>query len=177
MFKSYESMYRGFKSLRARQLVQGVSRFGWPCFFHHTATIGRNGMDRSILSRRASLNLIGALILLVGLGSAALIYHQAQNAASGALGYESGNDAIYPVMPEDSKQYLRDMELYGGKANVLADKFRRWLIGLWQGKSLALIIAVTASIISLGVFYTANIMPGSSASKTRQSENFHNNSG
>ena len=65
------------------------------------------------------------------------------------------------LCPEDSKQYLRSMELYGGKANVLADEFRRWFVGLWQGKSLAFIIACTTIITSFGFFYTANrLKPG-----------------
>ena len=59
-------------------------------------------------------------------------------------------------MPEDSKKYLRDLELYGGKANVLMDQFRRWFMGLWHGKSLAYTIAGITIFISLGTFYVAN---------------------
>ena len=62
-------------------------------------------------------------------------------------------------MPEDSKKYLRDMELYGGKANVLMDQFRRWFIGLWHGKSLAYTIAVISIFMSLGTFYVASHWP------------------
>ena len=102
------------------------------------------------------LKLISVIILLVGLGSAVWIYQRAENAPYGALGYEDAGGTLYPVMPEDSKEYLRSMELYGGKANVLADQFRRWFVGLWQGKSLAFIIACTSIIISFGFFYAAN---------------------
>ena len=102
------------------------------------------------------LNLLSALILVVGLGSALWIYQRAENAPYGALGYEEEGGTLYPVRPEDSKQYLRSMELYGGKANVLADEFRRWFGGLWQGKSLAFIIAGTSILISFGFFYAAN---------------------
>jgi hypothetical protein len=102
------------------------------------------------------LNLLSAIILLVGLGSATWIYQRAENAPYGALGYVDEGGTLYPIMPEDSKQYLRSMELYGGKANVLADEFRRWFVGLWQGRSLALIIAGTSIIISYGFFYAAN---------------------
>ena len=48
------------------------------------------------------------------------------------------------------------MELYGGTANVLADEFRRWVGGLFQGKSLAFILAGTSILISFGFFYAAN---------------------
>jgi hypothetical protein len=48
------------------------------------------------------------------------------------------------------------LELYGGKANVLADELRRWFIGLWHGKSLALTLACIAIIASSGFFYAAH---------------------
>ena len=105
------------------------------------------------------LNLISAIILLVGLGSAILIYWAAQNNSSGVLGYEEGGGSVYPIMPEDSKKYLRDLELYGGKANVLMDEFRGWFVGLWHGKSLAFTVACITIIISFGVFYAANHLP------------------
>jgi len=44
---------------------------------------------------------------------------------------------MYPMMPEDSKMYQRDLELYGGKAAVLADEFWRWFVTLWHGTRLA----------------------------------------
>jgi hypothetical protein len=66
------------------------------------------------------------------------------------------NGTIYPIMPEDSKMYSHNLELYGGKLNVIMDDFRRWFLGLWHGKSLAFIIACTTIIISGGFFYVAN---------------------
>jgi hypothetical protein len=110
------------------------------------------------LNKSLRLNIIGAIILLVGLSSATLIYLNAGKNSSGVLGYEAGDGAVYPINPEDSKQYLRDLELYGGKANVLMDQFRRWFEGLWQGKSLAFIIAGTTIIVSFGLFYVANYL-------------------
>jgi hypothetical protein len=112
------------------------------------------------LDKSWRLNIISAMILLVGLSSATLIYLNAGKNSAGVLGYEAGDGVVYPINPEDSKQYLRDLELYGGKANVLADEFRRWFAGLWHGKSLAFIIAGTAIIVSFGLFYAANyLMP------------------
>jgi hypothetical protein len=108
---------------------------------------------------RKILNIISAIILLVGLGSAILIYRTSENVPTGVLGYEQGAGGSYPVLPEDSKKYLRDMELYGGKANVLMDQFRRWFIGLWHGKSLAYTIAVISIFMSLGTFYVASHWP------------------
>lgn len=102
------------------------------------------------------LKLLGAIILMVGLGSAALIYQRAENGSYGALGYEVVNGTIYPIMPQDSKMYIHNLELYGGKLNVIMDDFRRWFLGLWHGKSLAFIIAGTSIMISFGFFYAAN---------------------
>ena len=106
---------------------------------------------------RTFLALLSGIILLAGLGSAALIYRAAANANTpgSVLGYVEGDGSVYPVMPEDSKKYLRDMEMYGGKANVLADELRRGFIGLWHGKSLAYTIACISVFISLGCYITA----------------------
>ncbi len=112
-----------------------------------------------ISNRRSCFNLIGALILVLGLGSAAMIYHSAEKPADDVLGYEESEGARYSLRPEDSKDYLRNMELYGGKANVLADKLRRSFLGLWQGKPLAIMIGVLGIIASWGFFYAANTSP------------------
>ncbi len=115
-------------------------------------------MNGKILPRRTRLNLISAIILVIGLGGAALIYHRAANLPGGASGYETADGTILPMMPEDSKMYRHNLEVYGGKMNVMMDDFRRWFVGLWQGKSLALIIACTTIIISYGFFYAANYL-------------------
>jgi hypothetical protein len=116
-------------------------------------------MKWKILDLYTCLNLISAIILVVGLGSAMLIYRTAENNVSGVIGYEEGGGSVYPIMPGESKKYLRDMELYGGKANVIADEFRRWVVGLWHGKSLAYTVACIAIVTSFGVFYVANHLP------------------
>lgn len=105
------------------------------------------------------LNLVSAIILLVGLGSAILIYQTTENDSNSVLGYEKGYGSVYPIMPQDSKKHLRDLELYGGKANVLMTEFRLWFVGLWQGKSLAFMVACFAIFLSFGVFYAANRLP------------------
>ncbi len=126
-------------------------------------------MNWNNIDRRSRLNLLAAAILLAGLLSAIWIYARAENVPYGVLGYESEGGTLYPIMPEDSKQYEREMELYGGKANVLADRLRRWLGGLFHGKSLAVLIAITATIISLGIYYAANYLPpGSQADAEKE---------
>ncbi len=115
-------------------------------------------MKLKALNLYTCLNLISVIILAVGLGSAILIYRTAEDNPYGVLGYEEGGGTVYPVMPEDSKQYLHGLELYGGKANVLMDQLRRGFIGLWHGKSLAYTVACISIFISFGIFYTANYL-------------------
>jgi hypothetical protein len=112
-------------------------------------------MNWLILKPRTRLNLIGALILVIGLGGAALIYQRAGQDAYGALGYEFVDGAIYPIMPQDSKMYRHNLEVYGGKLNVMMDDFHRWFFGLWHGRSLAVIIGSLTLMISGGFFYAA----------------------
>ncbi|MGA2403286.1 MAG: hypothetical protein ABSG91_16520 [Syntrophobacteraceae bacterium] len=123
---------------------------------------------------RIYLNFISAIILLIGSGSAILIYLTAGGDSSGVLGYEDGGGSVYPITPEDSKQYLRGLELYGGTANVLADEFRRWFAGLWHGKSLAFTVACITIFISSGVFYTASHLPPRLKSDDRSEKNTSN---
>ncbi len=90
------------------------------------------------------LYLITAVIMLVGLGSAILIYLTAEDDADNVLDLEN------------SKMYLHDLELYGGKANVLAEELRNWFAGLWHGKSLSYTLACITIVISFGLFFVAN---------------------
>jgi hypothetical protein len=107
------------------------------------------------------LYFISAIILLVGLGSSIVIYLTANDVSDNAVGYEVVGGNVYPTSPEDSKIYVRDVELFGGKAAVLADEFRRWFVGLWHGKSLAFTIACISIIVFIGVFFVAyHSIPG-----------------
>ena len=116
-------------------------------------------MKWKISDPQTCLNLISVIILLVGLGSAVLIYRTAGNDSNGVLGYEIIGGQAYPIKPEDSKMYRHDLELYGGKAAVLSDEFSRWFVGLWHGKSLAFTVAYITLFISFMVFYIANHLP------------------
>ena len=90
------------------------------------------------------LRFAAAAILIVGLASAIWIYLNAASSARDALGYT----------PEESKQYLRAMELYIGKENVLAAELRQWFEGLWHGTRLAYTVAC-ATVLLAGVFWFA----------------------
>lgn len=116
-------------------------------------------MNWKILPSRKFFNLLSVIILVIGLASAALIYQRAGNTPYGVLGYEFADGTIYPIMPQDSKMYRHNLEVYGGKFNVIMDDFRRWFLGLWHGKSLAFMIAGASLIISFGLFYVVNYLP------------------
>jgi hypothetical protein len=123
-----------------------------------------------ITDRRLFFNLIGLIILLGGLGGAILIYRTAGNNLTNDLIYEEEGGSVHPLRPEDSKKYIRDLELYGGKANVLVTEFRLWLVGLWQGKSLAYVIAFITLLAASGFFYAANTSPSPSKNNQGQSD-------
>lgn len=147
-------------------IINGIASFK-PCGpqpLSGYAGAAKNQMNGKILHHRTWLNLIGAIILLVGLASAALIYHRAAPDPYGAMGYEGADGTIYPIMPGDSKLYRHNLEVYGGKFSVIMDDFRRWFIGLWQGKSLAVIIAGTAILLAWALFAAAQRLtpPGKS---------------
>ncbi len=74
--------------------------------------------------------------------------------------------AVASARPEDplneqltSKKYLHDLEVYGGKANVLAAEFRDWFAGLWYGKNLAFTIAVLTVVAALVYRFFATPLP------------------
>ena len=57
-----------------------------------------------------------------------------------------------------SKRYRRDLEQYGGKANVIFDELNRWFASLWQGKRLGITLGWISVIASLGLFFLARYL-------------------
>jgi hypothetical protein len=82
-------------------------------------------------------------ILLVGFAAAAAIY--AVNARPGREVYEL----------EKTRLYRHDLEVYGGRANVLADDFRDWFAGLWHGRNLAFTVAALTVVTALAYRFVA----------------------
>ncbi len=93
--------------------------------------------------------LLAAAILLAGLITAVVIYLRAGSAP----------ETLLELSPETSKKYLRDLELYGGTANVLAVQFQTWFDGLWHGRRLAYTVAVISALTSLGYVFFAVVLP------------------
>jgi len=89
---------------------------------------------------RRQINQISLVLLLVGFGSALVIALTAVPPDEDAL----LND------PRGNKKYMREMQMIGGKANVLAADFREWFAGLWQGPALGRTVAVLTVGVILG---------------------------
>ncbi len=103
--------------------------------------------------------MVAALVLLAGLGGGVLIYLTSDDASDSVLGYEVMGGTAYPIRPEDSKAYRHDLELYGGKANLLVNDFMRWFDGLWHGRSLAVTVGCIAIFAALAFFLIARHLP------------------
>jgi hypothetical protein len=100
-------------------------------------------LGRTLVSRGSRIRRITAGILALGLGGATWIYLTVPAPAANPLGYE----------PMDTKRYLRDLELYGGKVNVLATEFMRWWEGLWHGRNLAYTVASMTVLLAFGFWF------------------------
>ena len=81
-------------------------------------------------------------ILVVGLGSALLIFLFAEIAPANPLGE-----------PGESKMYVHDMVLYGGKTNMVLGEFSEWLGSLWHGTRLAATVAVLTLLLAALFYY------------------------
>jgi hypothetical protein len=102
-------------------------------------------MKWKLTDRSAKLRFLSSAVLVAGLLLAVVINIRAGQVADNPLGD-----------PDDSKQYLRQMELYGGKANVVASDVRQWFGSLWHGKSLAFTVGFLALVLAGGLRFLAD---------------------
>lgn len=111
-------------------------------------------MNRKLSDRHHRLNLISAIILLLGLVSALAIYSAAPDEPESYMGYTLIGGRMYPTVP--LKTIAHNQELYGGKWFVLADDIGRWFHGLWYGKTLGVTIAWLSGIAAFMIFFFNN---------------------
>lgn len=88
----------------------------------------------------AKLRSLARWTLGLGLGAALLLYLTARPAG----------EAPPELDPMNSKRYLRDMEVIGGKANVVLAQLREGAAALWAGRARAATVAV-ASLLAAGL--------------------------
>ena len=106
------------------------------------------------MTARRRLTIIAAVLLVVGLSSALLVFINAGDEQDGALSYVIINGRAYPIMPGESKSYRHDVELYGGKWSLVADDFSRWFSSLWRGRRLTYTLG-TVTLLSAAAVYLA----------------------
>ena len=92
------------------------------------------------MSAEARVRFVTGAILVAGFATAIVIYF-VNAAPDDASGYRL----------EDSKKYVREMEIYGGKMNLLASELGNWFSGLWHGRSLAFTVGCHYSAGSAGL--------------------------
>lgn len=63
---------------------------------------------------------------------------------------------------DESKSYRRSLELYGGKANLLASEFTQWFSGLWHGRSLGITVACITAFLCVLLLFLAGNLPSDS---------------
>src|SRR4051812_41530179 len=113
-------------------------------------------MTHTISPFQKRLYLIGAFVLALGLGSAALIYTDAEDNVDASIGYEVVNGVTYPIASRDSKAFQHDVRLYGGKFALLSDEFFDWFSSLWHGRRLAFTVAALSVVLSAGIILVAS---------------------
>jgi hypothetical protein len=87
--------------------------------------------------------LISYVIFSIGIFISAVIFITARPPAEISFDYN----------PLKTKVFLRQLELYGGKGNIMAAELREWFVGLWQGRNLSYTIACITVIISVVLWY------------------------
>src|SRR5262245_43142324 len=102
----------------ARATLSAIDRY----FTHHV----RERM-RPFTLAPAHLRILSYGICPLGLGIALILYLTAAPTPQAPLGYD----------PFTSKKYLRELEMFGGKINVLAVQLQQWFASLWHGTKLA----------------------------------------
>jgi hypothetical protein len=102
--------------------------------------VGRGELDPRA-RRQARVRMAIRVILAAGFAAAVIAFVDARQRPENPLGYD----------PLQTKQYRHDLEVYGGRANVIAAEFRDWFEGLWYGRNLAYTIAVLTILLALAV--------------------------
>ncbi len=99
-------------------------------------------------ARTRMLRILSNAILIVGFLASLVIYRTAAPPPDDSLG-----------SLEDGKQSLRELQTYGGQADVIASEVRQWFGSLWQGTRLAVTVAVLAAIAAGACRFVAVPLP------------------
>jgi len=107
---------------------------------------------------RFRLNLIGVLILLLGLGSVALIEHNVRVQEAAAVDDTPETHAL--LHPEDSREYARNAEMMGGKLTMIIDDWWQSITDLGHSRHFAIVVAVLSLGAASVIFAKSNLAAG-----------------
>ncbi len=107
----------------------------------------------SQIRRTAILNTVGLIVLLIGIGSAGLIYRSGQKPP--ALENTTGEWKDGSLSLTESKTATRNIELFGGKLEVL---MVQWQERLQRPTAIAIITSAISTLIALGCFLAAHLL-------------------
>jgi hypothetical protein len=142
--KEYIAHYSKYRLEAVEAAANELRRRGHPISRDELNTIRENILTQNdhtpnTLKRLAThAKSITVILLAVGLSSSLLVYLTAGPVDPNPLGYD----------PLDTKKYLRELEVYGGKGNLLLTQFREWFGGLWHGKPLAFTLFFLTAILA-----------------------------
>jgi hypothetical protein len=107
--------------------------------------------ERPPLTRaQVRLYIAGYAVLVGGTAASAWAF---RNAAK----HDAGNPLVAGL--NDTKKSEYQLELYGGKANVLAADIQQGFTGLWHGRHLAYTLATLTFAVALALFFIAFFLP------------------
>ncbi len=116
------------------------------------------GLERIATRAKA----IAVMIFVIGLSGSIMVYVTAGPAVPNPLGYNL----------LDTKKYLRELEVYGGKGNLLITQFREWFGGLWHGQPLAFTLFFLTVILAF-LFWLLGVQHSSGADAEGGDEKKH----
>ena len=100
---------------------------------------------------RSALKWLALILLLSGLGSAALIWHAQDRIDRQNEAVEIASNPAAPLAPLDSRRAVRDAQINYGQSALVLERAE----GLLHGKALANTIAIISVLIAAGLFLTA----------------------
>jgi hypothetical protein len=111
--------------------------------------------------RRATLNTIGVVVLVLGIAVAGLVYESGQK-SSGVQpkAHADGDWVDQSLSTEDSKASTRDVEEYYGSLGMFAIRAEDWFANLGRPGPLAGLVATAAALTALGCFIAAKRIAG-----------------
>jgi hypothetical protein len=120
-----------------------------------------NGLDPrpegSSFVRPATLNMVGTIVLVLGIVIAGIVYWVGQaRSASQAVSYADGDWHDDTLSLEDSKRSTYDVEMYGGSLEMLMVKINT---ALAQPGVQSTLIVVASALVASGCFVAARQPP------------------